>query len=378
MNSLQRYEVLDGLRGVCALFVCILHARIFSHLYDLEFIRHTYLFVDFFFVLSGFVICVSYQHKINHKEDLYKFIIKRIGRIWPLHLLMIVVLLGIELSKYLLLSQASFQSGSEAFSGRFSLEALMSNILLIHSLGIHNSLTWNNPSWSISVEFFSYLVFALLLLAFKTRLKSLALAVALLSLLTLLLIAPVNMDVTYDYGLLRCFSGFFIGVFIYLWRKPQLILSAYMASFIEGMLVIFVCLFVSLCGDNYFSLCSPLVFGVTVWFFSYELGGVSKLLKNSFIQLMGSLSFTMYMIHSVLLTVIWRIGHLLDNGSGDYIVDSPLSHGYKTIIDLGGRYVGDVFLLVYLALVMFVSSVIYKVFEDPLRIKFNHFANKGR
>ena len=47
-----------------------------------------------------------------------------------------------------------------AFTGGRMPFAILTNLLLIQSLGIHDSDTWNGPAWSISTEFYTYLVFA--------------------------------------------------------------------------------------------------------------------------------------------------------------------------------------------------------------------------
>lgn len=52
----QRFEALDSLRGVCAILVVMFHMPVASHWRDWGFIQHAYLFVDYFFVLSGFVM----------------------------------------------------------------------------------------------------------------------------------------------------------------------------------------------------------------------------------------------------------------------------------------------------------------------------------
>ncbi len=298
MKNFQRYEVLDGLRGICALFVCILHARIFSHLYGVDFIVNSYLFVDFFFVLSGFVICISYTHKLEDKTQLFNFTIKRIGRIWPLHILTILALLAIELSKYYILSSTGTTSDNGAFIGRFSIDALFANVFLIHSIGIFDYLTWNNPSWSISVEFMTYLIFASVVFTFRSKLKQLSLGIIAISLMTLVFLAPKNMDVTYDYGLIRCLSGFFVGVFICLWRSQSLNINFNKGSVIELFVIVLVYLFISELGANKYSLLSPLVFGFAVWIFSYELGYISKILKHKFIQMLGV--FIFYNVHDPL------------------------------------------------------------------------------
>jgi len=373
MKNYERYEVLDGLRGICALFVCILHARVFSHLYGVDFIRNAYLFVDFFFVLSGFVICISYSQKLTEKKQLLNFTIKRIGRIWPLHMLMLLALVCIELSKYYILSNTGTESNTSAFVARFSIESLFSNVFLIHSLGIHDYLTWNNPSWSISVEFITYITFALIVFSLKDNLKVVSLFVVVTSLIILWFVVPRNMDVTYNYGLLRCFSGFFIGVFICLCRSKFLQINFNIASIVEFFMILGVYFFISELGGNKFSILSPLVFGFTVWFFSYELGCFSRVLKWKFIQTLGVLSFTMYMTHSVILTVIWRVNTLLTKDQ--YILDSAVSHGYSKIMHFGNAYWGDLFLFCYIAFVFGISSIIYRKYEEPLRIKFNQFAN---
>jgi peptidoglycan/LPS O-acetylase OafA/YrhL len=220
----------------------------------------------------------------------------------------------------------------------------------------------------------TYLIFASVVFTFRSKLKQLSLGIIAISLLALMFLAPKNMDVTYDYGLIRCLSGFFVGVFICLWRNQSLNINFNKGSVIELFVIVLVYLFISELGANKYSLLSPLVFGFAVWIFSYELGYISKILKHKFIQQLGVLSFTMYMIHSVILTVIWRVNTLLTKN--EYIVESENAHGYGKIMHFGNPYLGDLFLICYIGFVIIVSSIIYKKYEEPLRIKFNQFANR--
>ena len=66
------FGVLDSWRGVAALLVALFHLNILSSIYSLHFIRNSYLFVDFFFVLSGFVISHSYGHRLGTLEGGYQ------------------------------------------------------------------------------------------------------------------------------------------------------------------------------------------------------------------------------------------------------------------------------------------------------------------
>jgi len=87
MIAEHRFASLDALRGVCAVCVALLHYVILlpNHFVGIHFFTHTWLFVDFFFVLSGFVISHAYFQRLDNTNELASFLIKRIGRLWPLH-----------------------------------------------------------------------------------------------------------------------------------------------------------------------------------------------------------------------------------------------------------------------------------------------------
>lgn len=52
--------------------------------------RNAYLFVDFFFVLSGFVIASTYQERIAGGFSVWRFMLLRLGRLYPLHIAVLV------------------------------------------------------------------------------------------------------------------------------------------------------------------------------------------------------------------------------------------------------------------------------------------------
>ncbi len=86
----RRYGTLDGLRGVAALAV------VFGHLFwpfNL-FLAHTYLAVDLFFLMSGFVLAATYERRLAAGWGAGKFAVVRLRRLWPLYALGLVVGLG--------------------------------------------------------------------------------------------------------------------------------------------------------------------------------------------------------------------------------------------------------------------------------------------
>ena len=124
----------------------------------MPFFTHASLFVDFFFVLSGFVITHAYMTKLETRLDMYSFMLRRFGRLWLLHFTVLMAFIGLEIVKLALASR--IQMPVPPFGESNSTEAILPNLLLLQSMFIHGHPTWNIPSWSISTEFWTYLGFA--------------------------------------------------------------------------------------------------------------------------------------------------------------------------------------------------------------------------
>ena len=83
----MRITKLDGLRGVFSLMVAIYHypvGYIPGFIHNSFIVTKSHLFVDFFFVLSGFVITYNYNNLINTRAELRRFVQKRFIRLYPL------------------------------------------------------------------------------------------------------------------------------------------------------------------------------------------------------------------------------------------------------------------------------------------------------
>ncbi|CAN5313246.1 acyltransferase [soil metagenome] len=114
------------------------------------------LAVDFFFVLSGFVLAHAYLSQVRDRRlDVRQFLVRRFGRLYPLHLvtlLFYVVLVATAALIKLPLPNPERYTGGQ----------LVLNLLLIHGWQVRDAGAWNYPSWSISAEWFAYLMFPLL------------------------------------------------------------------------------------------------------------------------------------------------------------------------------------------------------------------------
>ncbi|WP_260115272.1 acyltransferase [Massilia sp. MB5] len=74
-------KAFEGGRGVAALIVALFHFRL---VYQVSVIQNGYLFVDLFFVLSGFLICSLYWRRLESSGEIFPFLIRRFGRLFPL------------------------------------------------------------------------------------------------------------------------------------------------------------------------------------------------------------------------------------------------------------------------------------------------------
>jgi peptidoglycan/LPS O-acetylase OafA/YrhL len=225
-NHGHRFAVLDGWRGIAALCVALYHFPVYSHIEFSGFVRGAYLFVDFFFVLSGFVIAYVYADRLQRWDDVTQFVVRRFGRLWPLHVATLLFLVATELAKLYAANRGWLNFSRPPFdpTGFNSWAAIPTNLVLIQALGLHGGLSWNGPAWSICTEFWTYLVFAALCWSGR---RSLTLGAAACVAGGLLIVAfgGKGMNVSYDYGFFRCIFGFFTGYFLFcLWQRfsPQM------------------------------------------------------------------------------------------------------------------------------------------------------------
>ncbi|WP_172805994.1 acyltransferase family protein [Bradyrhizobium erythrophlei] len=370
------FRVLDGWRGVAALLVALFHLNLYSAIYPLDFVRNGYLFVDFFFVLSGFVITYSYADRLKTLDDWGVFAIRRFGRLWPLHVVVLLAFVAAESAKAVLASRgASFYL--PPFTGANSLDTLPINLVFGQSFGLIPHLTWNPPSWSICAEFWTYLVFAAVLVVSSTwlarfRFAALVLVVLILafSVLILILFSQHGMDASYDLGFVRCLYGFLVGHLTY--RLFQVTPKAMLDSrFPELAMLILIVEYLSTAGRGGTSFFAPLVFSAVVFVFAFEAGPVSRLMSNRGNDWLGKVSYSIYMWQAFIIfnfvdrpvSIAEKItGRVLTTTEG---VSSALGGEAGKLIVLGGQVLPIVATLLFLVFLVAVASASYYLIERP-------------
>jgi len=382
----MRFSVLDSLRGISAILIALFHFEVIGkiyggHLDGVAIVNNAYLFVDFFFVLSGFVIAHTYQTRINTVADLWVFAIRRFGRVWPLHMAVLLLLIGLELAKLVAWNQG-VAAETKPFSDTFSAPSIVTNIVLLQSFGLDSRLTWNMPSWSISVEFYTYLLFGVVVMTWRGRVAVVSALLAAGGALGLLVLAKDPMQSTFDYGFFRCLYGFFAGVLIrqlyhagQRWTAP----SRVVASAVEVSAVLGVGLFVAMADARGIALLSPLVFGIAVYIFASERGAVSRLLLARPFMAAGAASYSIYATQALLLIVIERIIRVAQAHFGEAMRIEAIVEGRpKSLVFLGSAWSSDVLVVLYLALLFLVAAFAHRYIESPGRSFFNAVARGER
>src|SRR5436309_2790145 len=360
MNEGKRFDVLDSWRGIAACLVALYHfrTRTYSHLTDVALLRNSYLFVDFFFVLSGFVIATNYQQRLIEGFGIWRFALLRFGRLYPLHVSMLGILILHQIANSIsgLRTIAPFQVPHQ------SADTIIANLLLIHSLGVFDFLTWNWQSWSISTEFYTYILYALAIGVIKDRIWRVLVPVVLLSPLALWFLVG-NMDTTYDYGIIRCVFGFSAGVLVWNLHRTGWLRSG---TALELLSVALIIVFVWSAGTTALSIGAPFVFAIAVLVFAAEAGAVSGALRKRVFLVLGALSYSIYMVHFEVAALLIGAAKLLEKTAGTALF-SGIALGRE-------RWEGDVAFLIYFALVLFVSAITYRMIEVPGRAWFRRLA----
>lgn len=374
----MHFVALDAWRGIAALVVASVRIDTNGVIYALPFVRHSYLFVDFFFVLSGFVIAHAYGTRVRSGLDALIFMVRRFGRLWPLHVALLVPFVAFEAARF-----AGWSGVGEApFSGLREPWTLIFDVTLTQSLGISGQTGWNTPAWSISTEFWTYLIFAGLCLTVRGRLMLPAAIGAGAALLVVMSGATRGMDTSFDLGLFRCLAGFLAGVVVQrLWSSSEARVRPVLARLpgLEIAVSVLAFTFVSLAGHGPWSFAAPAVFGLVVYVFAFEAGALSRLLTTKPFEVLGRLSYSIYMTALLVSLVVERavvgLGRVFGRDvSWTSVIDGHSFAGF----DLGSALANDLVVIAHLVLVVALSALTYRLVETPGRNLFNRLAERLR
>jgi len=289
-------RALTSLRGLGAILVFLYHLRIIApsivpNLFGI--VGHGYLGVDFFFILSGFVLGRAYGERFTQPFDALayiRFLIARVGRIFPLHIMVTALCVVVDW----------------AVGQPHSPLQVLTESSLIHRWGfVHaNFNAINGPAWSISTEWAAYLLFPVFAYLALGSCRGFAVGLGLGCLSVLCLMASRNggsLDLalanTYQ-PLIRCFCEFGIGMLLWRMRGLRLNADLLVAAAITTLIVTAI----ARLPDEFCIVPLAMIilgYGLNRTRMAPELGG-------RVLYWLGEISFSVYLVHlPLILAVRW-------------------------------------------------------------------------
>lgn len=343
--SLKRYYLIDIARGIAALSVVIFHYRIFyednisfSNFVTQEQPFYKYLFffyengwiaVQFFFIISGFIFYLLYSEKIKRKQISAKDFIKfRFSRLYPLHFLTLILMVLIF-----------YFSNIGNFTGmvRGDFKHFILNIFLIQKWGFEDFGSFNDPSWSVSIEILLYSVFFIVFFFKKNDY---------LVTFLFLILSPVifYFNKFIGYGI-YCF---FIGGLTYLiYKKISYNLKYLKISLILGIIINISSILSFFYIDN-----SIIIKIISFTFFFPSIIIVLMLIQllfnkaGSIFQIIGDVSYSIYLLHYVVQAII-----------------KIILYNFNLKIDFNSNFI----FLSYVLLVYILGILSYNFYEKPIQ-----------
>ena len=331
-DTKPHYALLDGLRGVAALLV------VWHHVFEgyqfagnrpyIEFMNHGYLAVDFFFILSGFVIGYAYDDRWGKSLTLGNFFTRRLIRLHPM------VIMGAVIG-FLAFAATGFERWDGAHASlAASLLALLAAMFMIPALpgmtrevrGNGEMFPLNGPCWSLFFEYIGNVVYAFLLRFLPTRALG-CLAAALCCALGWFAIADPSgagclcVGWTADTmnilgGMLRLLCPFTVGMFLSRVFSSHPLRGRIGGAWVRGAFwwctVVLVLLFHvpyiksqgAVCWNGVFeAVCIIGIFPLLVW--AAAKAPTTDRLSTRVCKFLGDLSFPLYIVHYPLMYVFY-------------------------------------------------------------------------
>jgi peptidoglycan/LPS O-acetylase OafA/YrhL len=301
---------LTPLRGIAALWVVLFHYC--WHFPAVHPDRYTgavykgYLAVDLFFMLSGFVISHVY-HRVfarqvtgRHYRDFLK---ARVARIYPLHLTVLLLFVATALAERAAAYAHGGSVGPIPLVGERSLGAFFANLLMLQGIWARE-LSWNDPAWSISLEFLAYLLFPLLFPSLWRARPGAKAGIAAMLLVVLGWLAYRTGDDFNQWNglgaIMRCLPEFSIGALLYSAYRSRVLAPVLAAdtALLSGILL--------LCGLLQFAAPDVSIiplFALLILTAVGNQGRLGQLLNSAPFLWLGNISYSLYLIHWFVLFV---------------------------------------------------------------------------
>lgn len=284
----QHFKTLDGLRGVAALTVLAGHASLFA--FGQSLVDRKLLAVQFFFMLSGFVIAYSYEAKLREGMRLSDFGMRRLIRLYPM------IFVGAALG---LLSQwpHTLQAGA-ALIYRAGFAAAD---LPCPTCGLIAPFPVNPPEWSIFFELIAYSLFAVVLYRLGSR-ALIVLAAALMAGASYAAIVYTD-HVPFVWHFVDATGSFTVGMLLFRLRSRREIVVPAANLLTLGLVLVAICVASRALGPAIDVLAMLALFPMIIL-----AGSRARSQAQPVAARLGDLSYPLYIVHWPILAIVHRAG----------------------------------------------------------------------
>ena len=313
-DTKPHYHLLDGLRGVAALMVIWYHVfegYAFAGGTTIDTFNHGYLAVDFFFILSGFVIGYAYDDRWGKNFTMKDFIKRRLIRLHPM------VIMGAVVGAITFYIQGSVQWDGTHIGISMVMLSLLCTIFFIPAMpgvgyevrGNGEMFPLNGPCWSLFFEYIGNILYALFIRRLSN--KALTIVVVLLG-VALASFAIFNVSgygnigvgwtldgVNFIGGLLRMLFPFSMGMLLSRNFKPMKLRGAFWICTLV-MIALFAVPYLegteSICTNGiYEAFCIIIAFPILLWIGAS--GTTTDKKSTQICKFLGDISYPIYVIH---------------------------------------------------------------------------------
>jgi peptidoglycan/LPS O-acetylase OafA/YrhL len=297
---------LTGLRAFAALWVVAYHYR---HVFAVTLPgfppllgERGYLGVDIFFVLSGFILSYNYGGRLSSGAAYRSFLVNRIARLYPLHLATLVACMA-------LVAVASAVGFTVNHPQYYVYDYhLLLQLLLLHAWGFEHTLSWNIPSWSISAEFFAYLLFPIFYWT-ASRLKRplplmLGAVISIGGMIAVLRnLGHASLHVSMEHTLIRVSSEFLAGCLVY--RLYEIRRSLPTGSTLLYLVLLFAVFVVAVSAWS--DPLMPYAACLLVYVLARGSGPALRAFTLAPVVWLGRVSYSIYLTHLMLISMLLRL-----------------------------------------------------------------------
>lgn len=367
MGSSKRLLALDSLRGIFALKIVLLHAAIDWHFFDAALVRNGYIGVQFFFALSGFVIAMSYGQRLRTANEFFSFIVFRVARLWPLHAFVLILFLIYYGAIYFLRGKGPFGT-DDIYATDWIWAWNLREVFFLNTFTNDTMLFANFPAWSINAEFWTYVTFGAIffgLSRFGVAKYIVAIAVAVVSWSIASGLITASFGAAWGWSLFQSVFFFACGAAAYYtWRSHvlRLVLGNTFAECIA--VILWVALLIDVLPHRSFII--AIVVFLLLISFGYGHGAVSRALAVKPLVRLGELSYSIYLTHIFVLTIISTVLREAARLTGSSVMcEKAIDGNIATVLCLPWPWLNNLLVVFCIGLIVFFSRFTYACIEVP-------------